>query len=204
MKTGTNRSPYTSRVVVLVLAVALSGDAASATFREMLKQSVEDYPSPTALTHEPGTGILLVDGVIKAAWSTMTLDGVVVVNTSLPDKEILSGTIRTRGLRRSDGIVIFANLEPGTYRLVRIKASNVNQWRVQPVPESPEFEIKIEPDHVYYIGQIVAQLKMGSRNATFRTDWTKEREAIAWKQTIDAYPDSPWLATLNERLSTLQ
>jgi len=204
MKTGPNRSPCASRVVLLLSAVALSGDAASATFREMLQQSVEDYPSPTSLTHEPGTGLLLVDGVIKAAWSTMTLDGVVVVNTSLPDKEILSGTIRTRGLRRSDGIVIFANLEPGTYRMVRIKASNVNQWRVQPVPESPEFEIKIEPDRVYYIGQIVAQVKIGSRNATFRTAWTKEREAIAWKQTIDAYPDSPWLAALNERSNMLQ
>lgn len=187
--------------LVLSALVMVGGCAVGEQFQRNVQESMESYPPPKDLGCDKGKGLLLVDAVSSKPGNTLSLLGAAIVNTNDPGKTILSGAFKTGGpLSPTSGVVIFPNLTPGTYKILKIHMWNVNMWETLYVPTTKEFEITIEPDKAYYFGQISAHQKFGSIERSIEVKLNPDRKIKSWGKVIEKFPDSSCLPIIREQI----
>jgi hypothetical protein len=182
----------------------VNGCAVGEQFQKNIQESKESYPPPKDLNCEKDKGLLLVDAITSRPGNTLSLIGAAIINTNDPGKVILSGAFKTGGLlSQTSGVVVFPNLTPGTYKILKIHMWNVNMWETLYMPTTTEFEIKIEPDKAYYFGQISAHQKFGgSVDRKIEVKFSLDRKTKSWGKVIEKFPDSPCLPIIQKHLES--
>jgi len=172
---------------------------------EHLEKNFEEasvpYKPPEQLNGSPqDTGILLVDALsTKMLSNKMGLTGVAIANLKEPEKPIVFGSIRSGFLSPETGVVVIPNLQPGTYKIIKIKTANVNYWELLHMPNTKDFEVEIYAGKPTYFGQI--QVKRGG---SISIQYDKTREAESWGKVVDKYSDSPWVTVINTHVKELK
>ena len=192
--------------LLTLIFVVLNGCAVTEQFKRNYQEASEAYYAPEKLEgNTQDTGILLVDAVTKKSLNTMPLSGVAIVNVREPSKEIVFGSFKTGGLlSQMSGVVVVPNLQPGTYKIVKIKTQNVNMWETLYMPETKEFEIEIAAGKPIYFGQIQVKHPFASTDREIHIQYDKKREATSWKVVVDKYSDSPWVQTIAAHIKSLE
>lgn len=195
-----NRCP---RLVSILCAacIMLGSCAVTEQIQKNYQEAAESYPAPGSLgANVNETGLLVVDAVMKKALNTMPLTGVAIANVSDPGDEILSGSFKTGGfLSQLSGVVVFPNLSPGTYRIVKVRTENVNMWETTFLPGTAEFEVEIAAGTPVYFGQIAIRHPVGSTERQIAVNYDGERESLAWQMVAERYQGSEWLPAIEEQ-----
>jgi hypothetical protein len=166
------------------------------------QEKMESYDAPTQLNGNPReVGILLVDAITERALNNLYLVGVAIANNREPEKPILFGSFKKGGfLSQLSGVVIMPNLQPGTYRIVKIRTENQKAGETTYMPTTKEFEVEISPGKPVYFGQIRIKVPFGSAGRTISIGYDKNREADSWKMVVEKYGDSSWRTVINARI----
>jgi len=94
-------------------------------------------------------------------------------------------------------VILFANLQPGVYKVTQLRLSRVNAWFTTPVPDSNDFIVTLEPDRLLYLGRIILEEKAGfPARTTIRLSPDTERRSAAFTILKDRFPTSPCAALL--------
>jgi hypothetical protein len=203
MERRTTMLAYALLFLVLSTVVMVNGCAVGEQYQRHIKESMESYPPPKDLNCEKEKGLLLVDAISKKPGNTLSLSGAAIFNVDDPGKTILSGDFKTGGpLSPTSGVVVFPNLNPGTYRVLKIHMWNVNMWETLFMPTTKEFEIKIEPDKAYYFGQISVQQKFGSIERNIEVKSSPDRKVKSWGKVTEKFPDSSCLPIIREQMES--
>lgn len=107
------------------------------------------------------------------------------------------------------GYVIFSNLKPGPYRIVRVGDHPYLPAGFK-LPESDEFAFKIEAGKPKYLGFLKVRKFSGKKSAEekkkkrFKVDYSSEREKKTWEHFIKVYADSPWAEKMKARVADLR
>jgi hypothetical protein len=159
------------------------------------------YNPPEQLNGSPqDTGILLVDALSTRILSNrMGLTGVAIANLKEPEKPIVFGSISSGFLSPPTGVVVIPNLQPGTYKIIKIETANVNYRELLYMPNTKDFEVEIYAGRPTYFGQI--QVK---RDGSISIQYDKTREAESWGKVVDKYSDSPWVTVINTHVKELR
>jgi hypothetical protein len=195
------------RVLLLPsLLVLLNGCAVTEQIKQNYQEASESYYVPEQLNGSPqDTGILLVDAVTEKTLNTMPLSGVAIANLREPEKAIVFGSFKKGGfLSQQSNVVVIPNLQPGTYKIVKINTQNVNMWETVYMPTTKEFEVEINAGKPTYFGQIQVKHPFGSTDRKIAVRYDKNREAESWKMVGDKYSDSPWVAVINTHIKELK
>lgn len=189
-------------LVVSVFASALGGCAATEELQSSFRESTTTYSPPANLNADPqSTGLLLVDAITRKPLNEMPLSGAVITEVNNPGKTIQAGSFQTGGfLSPLSGIVVFSDLAPGTYRIVKIRTQNINMWETIELPNNDEYLIKVSAGTPAYFGRIEVKHPFGTtkREVTLKHD--KSREGESWKMVVSKYGESPWAEPINRRI----
>ena len=193
-------------LITLALGLLLSGCAVAGQFERNLQESFEAYYAPENLDADPrATGLLLVDAVARAPLNTMSLSGVAVVNVEDPETATAVGSFKTGFLGQTSGVVVIPNLQPGTYRLVKIRTFGVNRGlETLYMPATTEFEIEVRANTPVYFGQIQVRHPMFSTDREIELDYVKAREVNSWRMVADKYKESEWAEIVEAHIKSLQ
>ncbi len=188
------------------LLALLYGCAVPEQIKQNYQEASELYHAPEQLFGNPqDTGILLVDALTEKPLNSMPLSGVAITNTQEPQKPIVFGSFKKGGfLSQQSGVVVMPNLQPGRYRIVKIKTQNVNMWETLHLPTTKEFEVEIHAGKLTYFGQIQVKHPFGSTDRKISIRHDNSREAESWKLVVDKYGDSPWAAIINTQIKGLK
>jgi len=200
----TREKLYPTTLLIFIAVLVLNACGVIEQYNRNYEEAAETYRPPENLNvNVQNVGLLLVDAVTKQALNTMALSGVAIINTDNPEKMILSGSFKKGGfLSQISGVVVFPDLKPGRYRIVKIKTENVNIWETRYMPTTKEFEIQISVSRPAYFGQIEVKHSFGSTDQKIKYD--KAREVESWEMVIAKYGKSPWTETIKERINGLQ
>ena len=121
-----------------------------------------------------------------------------------PDNQVIKGAPFIRYL-------IFSNLKPGKYRVLRVGANAFFKPDVE-VPDHEGFKFTIEAGKPRYLGRLeVGSFNIGLTggivfpgNQKIGLRHTPEYEIRAWKSLSDTYSETPWAARMKARLAELQ
>lgn len=193
-------------LLIYIAALLLNGCASLEQIEKNNQEVQQAYNAPENLgANTQRTGLLLVDAVTKKALNTMPLEGVVIVNIKEPGMEIVFGTFNTGGfLSGRSGVVVIPNIQPGTYKIVKIKTSNANYWEVLNMPVTKEYEIGIKSGDPVYFGQIEVKHPIGTTDRIIKIKHEISREIESWKLVVDNYKDSPWVDIINAHIKEFE
>lgn len=139
-------------------------------------------------------GIVMVDAKVRLPLAGLSLDGGILL--SKDGVPVESGRMRGSG---SSGLLLFHDLEPGSYQVVHLAASN-GQVAVQvPVPPSEQLEVTVSAGSAHYLGRIKVRIKTGRKPPGVLVEYEPEREIEAWSVFVRNYEGTVW----SEKASTL-
>lgn len=147
------------------------------------------------------TGILLIDTAIIAKGlfveCTHEVTDAWVVNVDDPANPIHGGCF-------VDGLVILHNLEPGTYRVYKLRSWGNATVEVV-IPPDEEFLVEVSAGVPAYFGRVTFR-DTRSWSAKLEYEWEsdQEREHSAWAKLKEKYGNSAWVPRIDERMSALQ
>jgi len=184
----------------------INGCGVTEQIKQNYQESMQTYYAPESLeSNTQSTGILLVDAVTTKIANTMPLSGVAIVNVNDAGKEITIGSFKTGGLlSQQSGVVIIPNLQPGIYKIVKIRTQNVNMWETLNMPDTKEFEVEISAGKPIYFGQIQVKHPFASTDRAISVKHDKTRESESWKLVLDKYSESPWGAIIDAQINALK
>lgn len=193
---------HPATLLICLAAILLHGCGFTERIKSNYQVTIESYYAPDDLNADTqNTGLLLVDGVSEKALDTMALSGVAIVNTNKPKKIIFSGSFKPGNfLSQISGVVVFQNLQPGKYRIIKINTWNANKWETIFMPDTKEYEIEINAGKPVYFGQVNVRQQTGSTDIDMYINYDKNRETEAWRMVVDKYKESPWVKKINAHI----
>ena len=197
---------YKLTISVLLFTVLLSGCTGVAEqFKSNYQEATEVYDVPENLgTDINNTGILLIDAIKKVTFNDLFISGVSIVNIDNPEKTKIVGSFKKGGVfSQNSGVVVIPNLEPGTYRIVKIKFGNANMWETLYMPKTLEYETEILTGKPIYFGRIEVEHPIGTTNRIIKTNHESSREVESWKLVINKFKASPWVNIINAHIKEL-
>ena len=161
------------------------------------------YPKPPrALDADPASAsVLLLDIDLRGALSRV--DGAALVMRG--DSR---GPIRAAPMKGD--VVLFHNLDPGTYSLRFLRVENYNPSEILVLDRPPylEIDVTVARGDASYLGTVVVSRKKiglsGFKPAEFELTYDAGRELRAWLAFNDRYLDSPWTALAERRIVALR
>ena len=197
--------PLTTLCIAAVLSL-IHGCAVTEQMQRNFQEASEAYYAPEQLNGDPQeTGLLLIDAVTEKLFNTMPLSGVAISNIDTPATPILVGSFKKGGiLSQLSGVVVVPNLQPGTYRIIKINTQNANMWEAFPLPANKPFEVQVRRGQLSYLGQIHVKHPVGTTNREVSILHDKRREAEAWSMVVDKYGGSPWSDAITARIKELK
>ncbi len=136
----------------------------------------------------------------------MSLSGVAIAKLKGgPGDEILIGSFKTGGiLSQLSGLVVIPGLEPGRYKITKVKTQNANLWETLNIPPSDDFTIEVKEKSPVYFGQIQIKHPVGSTEREIKIIYDKKREIESWKMVSAKYKSSPWSTIINQHITSLE
>lgn len=187
-----------------LISIAVLTDCEGA--KQYYKESAVSYPTLESLsTDTDNKGLLLVDATGQGPSTRYALSGVGIVRTDNPKDTLLAGSFKTGGpLSPESGIVVFSNLKPGEYRIVKISLWSATRRETAYMPSTPEYLINIKTGQPIYFGRITVKQKGGfPKKNTIKVKYSNLKELKAWKKLLKKFPDSTWTPLINERIKSL-
>lgn len=200
---GKPRKLTSTFVVACALLSAFASDVSAQGIREHFRAMTEVYPIPEAIAGDTTqNGLLMIDASMTRAAGSYTLEGAAIAPEGAPDEEILAGSFSVRGglLPRSASTAVFANLTPGTYRIIRMRFSNVNG---SVVVNPDDLLVEVRAGEVSYLGRLAASQRMFTTQINYAINADPEREALAWRQVLAKFGETPWTPIVQTRLDAL-
>lgn len=111
-----------------------------------------------------------------------------------------------------DGLLVFAELPPGRYRLALVNASYrkgaaaVQDVFLVPPAMTDRLTFHVGPGRAIYAGrlQVVAQQAGGAAGGSFTLKQDPRFELRAWRKLLARYPHGSWVGTIQARVQVLQ
>lgn len=200
---GKPRKLASTFVVAYALLSAFASDCVAQGIMEQFRSVTEVYPIPETIAGDTTrNGLLMIDASMTRAAGGYTLDGAAIATDAVPGEEILAGSFSVRGvfLPRSASTAVFANLTPGTYRIIRMRFSNGNG---SVVVNPDDLSVEVRSGEVSYLGRLVASQRMFSTQINYAINADPEREALAWRQVLAKFGETPWTPVVQARLEAL-
>jgi hypothetical protein len=192
-----------TRLSLAIGALAVVGACAfGEQYVQSVKESMENYPRPDALSCDTGKGLLLVDAVGSTPAGKFVLHGAAIANKEDPARAILSGSFKTGPLSPESSVVVFFNLDPGTYRLLKMRLGNAAMEQTIGLPVAKEFEAAVEAGRAHYLGQVALRQKFGSIERTIELAASAEKRNEAWTKVIRKFPDSSCLPLIRKAMES--
>jgi hypothetical protein len=184
-------------LAVLLLSSVLTACAVGEALQGHMHESVQQYPTIREWACEPGRAQLVLDATRSTLAGTFSLDGAAIERNDFPTSAIYAGAISVGIFSSWNTVVLFANLQPGVYKVRQLRLSRANAWFTTPVPDSNDFIVTLEPDKLLYLGRIVVEEKAGfPARTTIRLSPDTERRSAAFAILKDRFPTSPCTALL--------
>ncbi|MEJ2346172.1 MAG: hypothetical protein P8090_12310 [Gammaproteobacteria bacterium] len=117
-----------------------------------------------------------------------------------------------QGVLVIDGLLVFADLPPGRYRLALINASYHKGTTVaqdvflEPPAMTDRLTFHVGAGKATYGGrlQIIGRLAGGADGGAFTLKQDRRLELQAWRKLLARYPHGSWAGTIRARVRTLQ
>ena len=187
--------PLRRSLLVLILNVA----AVSAGLASIEGELRAHYPKPPKqLETDPATSsVLLVDFDLVGIIHLNNLDGAALRKQGQDGAMIRAGTMKGR-------LVMFNDLEAGTYSLEFLRLGNYNADLVLQRPPAVAIEVTVTKGAVAYLGSVVVTKKFGPDPPIMQLAYDAKREVEAWSTFKSKYAGSPWVAVADRRIASLQ
>lgn len=198
-----NVQRYLSPIACTLIFFSIVSCSFPQHFKENYQASLENYPTPEQLSGSPeNSGLMIVDAVTEKALNSMPISGASIVNLLEPEAMITAGSFKQGGLFSDlSGVVVFSNLKPGNYRIVKIKTQNANMWEVLSLPNSKEFEIEVVEGKVSYLGQIKIKHPFATTKREISLEYQASRESEALNITVTKFNQSSWAPIIQTQMA---
>lgn len=171
--------------------------------------------APKKLDSDPNkTGLLILDCDLEGRKSVGPLGYNIKANLTSAsiikvdgNRNLINSGTQSSGLfGKSIDVVIFHNLEPGTYQVVVVRgesrSGNKSTNHRFSTAEAEEFVVDIKPVVPTYLGHVL--IKAEKDKNSYEWDTSAEQEMTAWEKVQKKYSDSNWYALIAQRIDFLQ
>jgi hypothetical protein len=183
-----------------VLAACAAGDALKA----LQGESITQYPAVEAWTCAPDRAQLVLDARGATGFGPFSLEGAVIARTDMPATPVYARAVNAKRFGSWDSVGLFADLPPGTYRVVQLRLVRPNAVMTVPVPMPTtvpdKFTVTLAPGQLAYLGQVVFEEKPGlpaRRSMDLVADPARQR--VASTILKDRFPTSPCINLLDKQ-----
>lgn len=167
-----------------------------------------NYPSPEHLFYDQEeNGILLIDARYGHGYGSFPIEGAAIINNEYPDSVIFSGSFNNDGLfGGSSKIVLFPNLVPGMYTIVKIRVTTNNSKKIffpNLTLTMNGLVVEVIAGTPVYFGRLFLQPRFRG-NVESDIEYKKEEEIESWEKVIKKYKGSPWIKIINDHLISIE
>lgn len=192
-------------ILTIIVVTMLTSCAVTEQYKNYFKETSEIYEQTKDLNANiDTTGLILIDAVSSKTGNKLSLIGVEIFDTQSPDNSILRASFNSGFLMTNTGVVVIKDIQPGTYRINKLKFWNVNLTEIVYVPKTSEYEVKVIARKPTYFGQINVRQSFGSADREYEIKYDKVGEVEAWKKVLSKYEKSSWAKTIQAYLNGLQ
>ena len=113
-------------ISLLLVGGVMAACAAGDVLQALQGESITQYPAVEAWTCAPDRAQLVLDARGATGFGPFSLEGAVIARTDMPAAPVYARAVNAKRFGSWDSVGLFADLPPGTYRVVQLRLVRAN------------------------------------------------------------------------------